>query len=151
MLIRTHIIITLFFVLLLLPFVSHKVVFVLLALFVTYVPDVDLDSSKLGRKKIFRPLQFFIKHRGFFHSFTFLFLATFFFLMFVPLLALGFFVGYASHLFADSFTPNGITPFYPWKRKTSGRVRTGGKIETSIFVIFLILNLLMISKYIFAS
>ncbi len=151
MLIRTHLIITLFFILLLLPFISHKGVFILIGLLATYIPDIDMGSSKLGKKKIFRPLQIFVKHRGFFHSFTFLFLITFIFVMFIPILALGFFIGYASHLFVDSFTPQGINPFYPWKRKSIGKIRTGGKIEISIFLIFLVFDLLVISKYIFVN
>ena len=151
MMIKTHFAITIFFVLLLLPFISHKAVFVIVALLVTYIPDVDLESSKLGQKKIFRPLQFFVKHRGFIHSFTFLFLITFTLVMFAPILALGFFVGFSSHLIADSFTVEGITPFYPWKKKTKGMVKTGGKSETSVFVIVVILNLLLISKYIFVN
>ena len=151
MLIKTHLIITLFFVLLLLPFVSHKIVFILLALLATYVPDIDTKNSKLGKKKIFRPLQIFMKHRGFFHSFTFLFLITLIFVIFIPIISLGFFVGYASHLFADSFTKNGITPFYPWKIKSRGRVRTGSKIESSIFLVFLIVDLLLVFRYILGS
>ncbi len=141
---KTHIIITLFFVLLLLNFVSNKIIFILIALLATYIPDIDTYNSKLGRKKIFRPLQIFVKHRGFFHSFTFLFLITFFLVLFFPFIALGFFVGYASHLFADSFTVDGITPFYPWKKKTSGLLKTGSSLETSIFVIMIIINLLLI-------
>ncbi|MDP2672878.1 MAG: metal-dependent hydrolase, partial [Nanoarchaeota archaeon] len=90
-------------------------------------------------------------HRGAFHSFTFLFLITFIFLMLVPRIALGFFVGYASHLFADSLTISGITPFFPWKKKTSGVIRTGGRTERILFFILLIINLLLIVKYIFAN
>jgi len=151
MLIKTHLTITLFFVLLLLPFVSYKIIFIAIALLTTYIPDIDLESSKLGRKIIFRPLQFFVKHRGVFHSFTFLFLITFIFLMLVPRIALGFFVGYASHLFADSLTISGITPFFPWKRKIFGKIRTGGKTEKILFFVLLIVNLLLIVRYIFAN
>ena len=151
MLIKTHLTITLFFVLLLLPFVSYKIIFIAIALLTTYIPDIDLESSKLGRKIIFRPLQFFVKHRGVFHSFTFLFLITFIFLMLVPKIALGFFVGYASHLFADSLTISGITPFFPWKRKIFGKIRTGGKTEKILFFVLLIVNLLLIVRYIFAN
>ncbi|MDP2672373.1 MAG: hypothetical protein Q8O84_01005, partial [Nanoarchaeota archaeon] len=61
MLIKTHLTITLFFILLLLPFVSYKIIFIAVALLATYIPDIDLESSKLGRKIIFRPLQFFVK------------------------------------------------------------------------------------------
>lgn len=151
MLIKTHLAITAFFVLLLLPFVSHKIVFIVAALLVTYVPDIDTENSKFGKKKIFRPLQFFMSHRGFFHSFTFLILLTLVLLIFVPIIALGFFVGYSSHLLADSFTLQGITPFYPWKKKSSGRIRTGGKIETSILLAFIIVDLLLLVKYVFGS
>ena len=52
MLIKTHLTITLFFVLLLLPFVSYKIIFIAIALLTTYIPDIDLESSKLGRKII---------------------------------------------------------------------------------------------------
>ncbi len=151
MLIKTHLAITLFFVLLLLPFVSHKIIFILISLIATYLPDIDLENSKLGRKIIFRPLQFFAKHRGFFHSFSFLFLLTFIFLMIIPKIALGFFVGYASHLVADSFTLNGITPFPPWKKKISGKIRTGSGIEKILFFILLVIDILLIVRYIFAS
>ena len=131
------------------PFVSYKVVFVLIALFATYLPDIDVSSSKLGKKWIFRPLQLFVKHRGIFNSFTFLIAITFIFLMLVPILALGFFLGYGFHLFADCFTKEGIMPFYPWKKKSCGIIRTGGRFETSIFLIFLIFDFLMIIKYVF--
>ena len=151
MLIKTHLMITSFFILLLFPFVSYKIIFIVIALLTTYIPDIDLESSKLGRKKIFRPLQFFVKHRGAFHSFTFLFLLTFLFLIFVPRIALGFFIGYASHLFADSLTISGIMPFFPWKRKSCGIIRTGGKTENILFFILLIINLLLIVKYILNS
>lgn len=151
MLIKTHLIITAFFVLLLLPFVSHKIVFIVLAMLATYIPDIDLENSKLGKKKIFRPLQVFVKHRGFFHSFTFLFFVTFIFVFFIPIISLGFFVGYASHLFADSFTLSGISPFWPFYKRAQGKVKTGGLTESSIFLIFLLIDLVLVSKYIFVS
>lgn len=151
MLIKTHLAITGFFVLLLLPFISHKFIFIILAMIATYIPDIDLENSKLGKKKIFRPLQIFVKHRGFFHSFTFLFAITFIFVFFIPIISLGFFVGYASHLFADSFTINGISPFWPFSKKSQGKLKTGGIMESSIFLIFLLVDLVLVSKYIFVS
>ena len=151
MLIKTHLAITLFFVLLLLPFVSHKIIFIAVSLLATYIPDIDSSNSKLGRKIIFRPLQFFIKHRGFFHSFTFLFLITFIFLGIFPIIVPGFFVGYASHLFADSLTINGIIPFFPWKRKISWKIRTGSWIEKILFFLFLVADFFLIVKYILGS
>ena len=134
MLIRTHLSITLFFILLFISNVEHKLVFVLVALTATFIPDVDSRFSSLGKKKTFRLLQFFIKHRGVLHSFSFLILVTLFFVLFFPIITLGFFLGYGLHLLADSFTVTGIKPFYPYKKKSSGRIKTGGKPEISIFV-----------------
>ncbi len=58
--------------------------------------------------------------------------------LFLPIIALPFFLGYGLHLFADSFTVRGIKPFYPYKKKSSWRIRTGGKSEVIVFVFFLI-------------
>lgn len=151
MLIKTHLAVTLFFVLILLPFVSYKIIFIGISLLATYIPDIDIKNSKIGRKIIFRPLQFFAKHRGAFHSFSFLFLITFILLMIIPRIALGFFVGYVSHLLADSLTISGIIPFPPWKKKISGNLRTGSSAEKILFFILLIADVLLIVKYIFAN
>ncbi len=141
MLIRTHLSITLFFILLFISNVEHKLVFVLVALIATFIPDIDTRFSSLGKKKVLRVLQFFTKHRGMIHSFTFLILITLFFALFFPIIAFGFFLGYGLHLLADSFTITGIKPFYPFKKKSSGRIKTGGKSETSIFVFFILADL----------
>ncbi len=118
MLIKTHLSITIFFILFFINSVEHKLVFVVVALIATYLPDVDSRYSTLGRKKINRILQWFTKHRGMIHSFSFLLTITLFLVLFVPVVALGFFLGYGLHLFADSFTKDGIKPFYPWKKRS---------------------------------
>jgi len=141
MLLRTHISITLFFVLLLLPAVNSKFIFVVVALIATLIPDVDSRFSKIGHKKIARVLQFFTKHRGIIHSFTFLIFLTFVLALFFPVVSLGFFLGYGVHLLADSFTVDGIRPFYPSKLQSKGSIRTGGKSETTVFVLFILLGL----------
>ena len=41
MLLKTHLAIVVFFILLLIPSVEHKLVFVLVALIATYIPDID--------------------------------------------------------------------------------------------------------------
>ena len=144
MLIKTHLSITLFFVLIFLSKIEHKFWFVTIALIATFIPDIDSRYSALGRKKINRVLQFFTKHRGIIHSFTFLILITLVLLRFVPVLALGFFLGYGLHLLADSFTKDGITPFYPWKKKSCGIIKTGGKLETGILIGFSVVDFVLI-------
>ena len=123
MLLRTHLAITVLFALLFLPIVEHKVVFVIVALIATYIPDIDSRYSKLGRKKIFRVLQWITKHRGMIHSYTFLLTLTLLLALFIPVLAFGFFLGYGLHLLADSFTLEGVKPFYPYKEKSCGKIR----------------------------
>ena len=144
MLIRTHLLITLFFVLIFLSSVENKVVFAVVALIATFIPDIDTKFSKLGKRKVFRPLQFFVSHRGFLHSFVFLGLVSFIFYLFLPIVMLGFALGYGSHLVADSLTIQGIKPFYPFKRRWHWRIKTGGKLEVVLFVGFLIADLLLL-------
>ena len=143
MLIKTHLSITLFFVLILISNVESKLVFVIVALIATFIPDIDSRFSTIGRRKIARVLQWFTKHRGITHSFTFLILITIFLVLFFPVISLGFFLGYGLHLFSDSFTKDGIRPFYPLKIKTSGSLRTGGRIETGVFVAFVIVDIVL--------
>ena len=144
MLNRTHLVIALFFVLLFFPLVENKITFSLIALFSSMVPDIDVSTSKLGKRRIFRPLQFFIKHRGFFHSLLFMVLILSFFLVFYPAGAFAFFVGYSSHLIADSFTPEGVRFFYPSKKAISGNIKSGGKLEKLVFILFVFLDVFLI-------
>ena len=141
MLIRTHLAITVLGILLLISSVEYKPVFIAVALFATFIPDVDSGFSTLGRQKPSRILQMFVNHRGFIHSFSFLLLATLFFVLFIPLIALPFFLGYGLHIFADSFTIEGIKPFYPSKKTVAGKIRTGSFVETSLFVSLIVINL----------
>lgn len=144
MLAKTHLLITLFFVLLFIYSVQYKFAFVLFAFLSTLIPDIDARLSKFKTRKALRISQFFIKHRGFIHSFTFLFIVTLFFALFFPVIAFPFFLGYGLHLFADSFTIQGIKPFYPLKKISSWKIKTGGKFELFIFVFFILADLLLL-------
>jgi membrane-bound metal-dependent hydrolase YbcI (DUF457 family) len=144
MLIKTHFVITIFAILILISSVNHKLVFVIVALVATFIPDIDSRYSVMGRKKLNRILQFFTKHRGIIHSFVFLIFVTLILVFFLPVVALGFFVGYGFHLFADSFTVYGITPWYPFsKKKIDGFIVSGKKFEKVLFACFLILDLIL--------
>jgi membrane-bound metal-dependent hydrolase YbcI (DUF457 family) len=150
MLMRTHVAIALFFVLLFIPHVSNGFVFLGVALVSTLLPDIDSGFSKIGKAKSLKFLQFFAGHRKIFHSFTFLITATIFFVLFIPIIALPFFLGYSAHLLADSFTIQGISPFYPLKKEYKGRIRTGGKSEILVFVSFLLLDLFLLLVRLFS-
>lgn len=124
---------------------SHIILFVCVALLATLIPDADIPLSKIGRRRLPRIIQLFTKHRGFLHSFTFLLLLTIIFSLFIPQIAFAFFVGYGFHLLADSFTIQGIAPFWPFKKKASGRIETGDHFETTLFFFLLILDVIFIA------
>ncbi len=143
MLIKTHLAITLFLALLLMPYVRYPIWFLCIALIATYIPDIDSKNSKIGHYWFFRPLQWFSRHRGMVHSFTFLIFAAFLLALFLPVLALPFFTGYGCHLLADSFTVEGIKPFYPSKKMSCGNILTGSLTETNVFIFFLITDIII--------
>jgi len=71
MMIRTHIAVAIFAILLFLPFINGvigKILFTGVALIATLLPDVDAGFSTLGQMKGFRLLQYFVRHRGWIHS-----------------------------------------------------------------------------------
>ncbi|MCD4760387.1 metal-dependent hydrolase [bacterium] len=123
--------------------VEAQYTFVIVALVATFIPDIDTAYSKLGHYKIFRPLQFFVRHRGFIHSFSFLFLIVLAFVLFWPVGALPFFLGYGLHIFLDAFSVEGIRPFYPYHKTSSGKIRTGGKVEVSLFLVLILIDLFL--------
>jgi inner membrane protein len=141
MLIRTHLVISLSFILLFISNIEYKTLFVVVTLIATFIPDIDSRFSTIGQKKIARMFQFFTRHRGVTHSFTFLLILSLFFVLFFPIIALPFFLGYGLHLLADSFTVEGIIPFYPYKERSSGKIRTGGKSEITVLVFFILIDI----------
>ena len=144
MLLRTHIAITILAVLLFLSSFEHKIFLVFFALLGTALPDVDSKFSFLGRKLPSRIIQIFTKHRGILHSFTFLMIITLVLIFIFPIAAFPLFLGYSLHLFLDSFTIEGIFPFYPWKKNVCGSIKTGKIVDTSMFIFFGIVDLLIL-------
>lgn len=144
MMLKTHLALSVLVSLMFVSSVSNKGIFLAVLLIATIIPDIDTGFSTAGKNVFLKPLQFFVRHRGILHSFTFCVVVSFLIAYFFPSISLAFFLGYGFHLFLDSFTQEGIMPFWPWSKKSSGIFRTGGRAETSVFVILLILDLVMI-------
>jgi len=142
MLFRTHVALAILFVLFFLSHVNHDFLFIGAVLVATLLPDIDIAFSKIGQIRVFRFVQFFVKHRGLLHSLTFAVIVSVILAIFWPVIAFGFFLGYVLHLFADAFTKEGIEPFWPSRKRTSGLIRTGGYSETVLFVFLIIADLL---------
>ena len=140
---KTHLAIAAAIALALVEQVNYKWVFVPVLLISSFLPDIDSSHSFIGHKWYFRPLQFFVRHRGFFHSFSFCIFLSLVFALFLPAAALPFFLGYGSHLLIDSFSIEGIQPYWPLKMKLQGKLKTGGRIEDAIFIIFIIIDVIL--------
>lgn len=149
MLTRTHLAIGLCAALFLLDHVVYKFAFVVVTLIASILPDLDSNFSTIGRHVIFRPAQLLSKHRGFFHSFTFCFAATLVLSFYFPIYALPFFLGYGMHLFSDSFTVDGIQPFWPLSKSSKGLLRVGGHTEILLFTLLCIACGVLIVLHIF--
>lgn len=146
MMYRTHLAIGIFIVLLFLPIINYKLFFIFGVLVCTFLPDIDCTQSFLGKYKILRPIQWFVKHRGLFHSFTFAGIIALVFAFFYPVFALPFFLGYSGHLIADSLTSEGIRPFWPSKSEIKWRIRTGGKREKIVFYVLSLINIILLIR-----
>jgi len=144
MMLKTHLALSLLVAIMFFNHVSNRLVFFAVIIFATIIPDIDTGFSTAGKNIFLRPLQFFVKHRGVFHSFTFCIIASFVIAYFWPILALPFFLGYGFHLLLDSFTKEGIMAFWPWRKTSSWHVATGSRVETSLFIILMVIDLLMI-------
>jgi len=143
MLARTHLLIGVLFIALFLPHVSYKLVFVPLILIASLLPDIDSAFSVLGKKKIMRPLQWIVSHRGVIHSLTLDVILSLALALFWPPLGLPVFLGYSAHLLADSFSHEGIKPFWPLKKEVSGSIRVGGKRESILFWVLVAITLIL--------
>ena len=146
---KTHLIIALFFALMFFDYFGNPIVFLPVIFIATLIPDIDSRFSKLGKRKIFRIFNFFVKHRGITHSFTFLsVLSLLIFFSFKEIL-LAFVFAYSLHLALDALTIKGIPPFYPLKFRVGGKVKTGGFLETIFFTSFLLIDLFWVFSKIY--
>jgi len=113
-------------------------------LFFTAFVDIDQPKSKIGRRipLLSHFFKIIIGHRTFFHSL--LFIASGYLLLNLlpyPELSLGFLLGTGSHLIMDALTKEGVRPFYPFKFRVKGFVKTGSILEKVILVLLILLLL----------
>lgn len=143
MMLKTHLAIAVFVILLFMPSVSHPWIFALVALIASFIPDIDTGFSTVGRSMGGAIIRFFTKHRGFFHSFSFCVIASLVLAFFLPIAALPFFLGYSLHLLTDSFTLEGIRPFWPFRKESKGFFKTSGFTEMIVFIVVLVLDIIL--------
>lgn len=135
MLFRTHLLFTLGLALFFASFFPASPFFFLGLFFGTLAPDLDHPTSRVGRRKSLRIMQWMMGHRTLFHSFLWWALFCIIFSFLFPLFSLGFFGGVSSHLFLDMVTRRGILPLYPLPFRVRGPFRTGGLFEQIFFLL----------------
>lgn len=148
MLFRTHFVFSFFIFLISFREANDLFSFSLFFLFSILFVDVDSKESKMGKLLIFRFFQFFLKHRGIFHSLFFCVIFSFLFYVFVgESAAFGFFVGFSSHLILDCLTLEGIMLFWPFSRKRiRGFFKTDGFFEIILFLFFLLVDIILVGN-----
>ncbi len=152
MLFETHILLGLFLFFVLwdffntAPFLSFGLVLV-----GSIIPDIDSRYSKINRwSGLFgQILTFFVEHRGLFHSlFLYVFLCSILWYFVSSLAAFALFLGYFSHVAADSLTRKGVKLFYPFSSYTfCGPFLVGGFFENILLVALVILTILRLYSY----
>ncbi|MEA3329389.1 MAG: metal-dependent hydrolase [Nanoarchaeota archaeon] len=146
---KTHLAIGIFAMLLFLPIVNSQILFSVMVIVGSLLPDIDTPFSSVGKYKLAKVTQVLTRHRGALHSLTFCFLGSLALAVFVPVLAFGFFLGYSLHLITDSFTKMGVSPFWPYKKSARGVLVTGGMSEKVIFIVFVIIDFVLAGVMLF--
>ena len=135
-----------------LPHVNSKVIFFIVVLISSLLPDarqiLSLRRGSLRYANSESPpfLDKIMK------NYLTAIIVAIFFALFYPIFALPFFVGYSFTLLLNAFSRDGLMLFWPLSRKRiNGRVATGGTIDTTIFYIFLLADAALLLKLIFVS
>lgn len=140
MLVKTHFLFGVLLAFAFAPYIEKQVLFLAVVLISSVLADADFSNSFVGRGILFRPLQFFVQHRGILHNLLFCAGVSALLSFFIPILAFPFFLGYSGHLILDGISTNGLRVFWPFKAEVKGFISTGGYGEKvlSIGIILLI-------------
>jgi len=128
--------------------ISNQILFMMVLLFFSFLPDIDESHSKISQKA--KPLGWIINlllgHRGIVHSLWVpiaLYLALFWIRMDVAIAAS---LGYVSHLVMDCCTVSGLKLFWPFPKKVKGFITTGSLAEHALFIGFVVLDVYLLFR-----
>ena len=139
---KTHLAVSLFVLLLLLPKYGGWA-FIVFFLLGTIMPDIDTSTSFIGKR--FRAFGWLFLHRGIFHTIWMPLLLSLIIMFADREVAGAFALGYGLHLLLDSFNHAGIRPFHPLsKTRIKGIFKTGGVFEKILFISCLIASVVLI-------
>lgn len=139
MLTKTHIAIGAAAALYFIPHISNQAIFLIVVLVSSLLPNLLQSVFSYKSKK-----ETEVASRDFLHSYTLCIFVSILLAVFYPIFALPFFLGYSFHLLADSFTVRGIKPFWPGKWISSGKIKSGGKMENVVFWVFVFVDAFLV-------
>ena len=151
MLFHTHLMFGVVTFILLSPIFSggNEIIFLLLVLIGSVLPDIDDGHSKIKKASgiIGSIISFMFKHRGILHSLAMVVILFIVMSLWNTYYAWGLCIGYLSHLFSDALTPMGIKFLYPFASwKLRGPIRVGSLGE---WVVLFGLVILVIKEILF--
>ncbi len=126
---------------------QHPILFVIVAMLVGSLPDIDTQNSKIGHTFpiVAFLVNLFLGHRGLTHS-VFVPIGAYFLFrhLALPWIGIAFVVGYCAHIAADALTKEGINLLHPIAQfRISGFMRTGGMTESFVFLAVIILDVIV--------
>lgn len=133
-------------------YITNKILFILVTLFFSILPDIDETKSKIGKKikLVSKVINLIFGHRGILHT---AYIPLAFFLFFYGInyeIAVAILLGYTSHLLADALTKYGIKPLSPIINiKIKGPIKTNSLLEKVFFLIVLFVDVYLLLLYIF--
>ncbi|MEK6801022.1 MAG: metal-dependent hydrolase [Nanoarchaeota archaeon] len=130
-----------------LPHIENKLLFFCAVIVSSMLPDLFSLLPLVGKRRVIKfTAGEVIKPNDFLHTYTVCVLIAICFAFFYPILAFPFFLGYSFHLALDSFSVRGIKPFWPFNKISAGPINPGGKVENTIFVMFIIFDVALSIK-----
>lgn len=155
MLFKTHFIFGVFIITLLYIFfplilLSHnlfsQIIFCIILLVSTSLPDIDTKDSKISRKIPILPsiLFLFTTHRGIIHSIYPIILISAILYPYSSFYTIAFIIGYLSHLILDALTIQGINFLHPFAQfHVKGFIKTGSISELILFISLITITLFL--------
>ena len=142
---KTHLALALGAALYFLPHINEKFLFIVVTVASTLIPNFALliSSNKNFQSKSLEPhpnISLFLR------TYTLCIILTIVLTFVLPKLSLPFFIGYSFALFLETFSTQGIIPFWPYNKKVAGKIAHGGSIDKTIFLLLLIFDAALMVK-----
>jgi len=142
---KTHLALGVGVALYFLPHVNSKLIFFPAVIVSSLIPGL---GSIFSKKKIFRGDNSGLKGK-ILNSYLTCVLISIFFALTYPVLALPFFLGYSFTLSMNTFSTDGIRPFWPiMKKPTKGHISPGGRLDSALFYVFVLFDIALLMKLI---